>query len=250
MWKVLRRGSIFVLSVMPVVACSPSASGPNRPPVASAGPDLSAKMGTELVLDGSASYDPDGTPMEKLSFEWSVAVAPAGGEASIEGRSKPVARLVPDATGVWMVRLVVSDGELSDEDVAAIRVFGCSTDADCDNGLFCDGQETCSNGDCVAGSPPCGGNCDEQHDRCEDCGNGKLDAGEDCEPQLGDHCCDPSTCQWVAERQTDPQGICYSDNSCIASLCNGSGKCKPYSLTDGTPCGPGSCSGGDWVVPV
>ena len=45
----------------------------------------------------------------------------------------------------------------------------CFTDNDCDDGLFCNGHETCSNqGACSAGAAPCaaGYNCDETQDAC------------------------------------------------------------------------------------
>ncbi len=56
----------------------------------------------------------------------------------------------------------------------------CETAADCDDGVFCNGEETCSPGaagaaanGCVIGSPPCDatGSCDEAAGMCvEDCG--------------------------------------------------------------------------------
>ncbi len=48
---------------------------------------------------------------------------------------------------------------------------GCSTDGDCDDGLFCNGAETCSSGVCQIGAPPsCGGQlCSESLDQCVDC---------------------------------------------------------------------------------
>lgn len=51
---------------------------------------------------------------------------------------------------------------------------GCSVDADCDNGLWCDGTETCdlnlNGGTCVAGSASCTAQqtCDEANDICND----------------------------------------------------------------------------------
>ncbi len=46
----------------------------------------------------------------------------------------------------------------------------CGTDADCDDGRFCNGAETCVNGACQPGAPPCssGETCDEGMDRCVD----------------------------------------------------------------------------------
>ena len=43
----------------------------------------------------------------------------------------------------------------------------CLTDAECDDGIFCNGQERCVNGVCVPGVPPCdAGSCDEATDSC------------------------------------------------------------------------------------
>ena len=43
----------------------------------------------------------------------------------------------------------------------------CTVNADCDDGLFCNGAETCNAGVCQAGSTPCPGQgCDEQNDVC------------------------------------------------------------------------------------
>ena len=45
--------------------------------------------------------------------------------------------------------------------------FECSVDGDCDDGLFCNGAETCSGGACQAGGDPCPGQgCDEAGDQC------------------------------------------------------------------------------------
>jgi hypothetical protein len=46
----------------------------------------------------------------------------------------------------------------------------CIADADCDEGVFCNGAEKCSNGSCVAGQNPCnqGQVCREETDTCWD----------------------------------------------------------------------------------
>ena len=46
-------------------------------------------------------------------------------------------------------------------------LMGCSDDDDCDDGLFCNGEEACMSGVCAAGTPPCTGDtpaCDEAGD--------------------------------------------------------------------------------------
>jgi hypothetical protein len=43
-------------------------------------------------------------------------------------------------------------GSLCDEN--GDLCVACLVDADCDNGQFCDGAETCSAGICLAGTPP------------------------------------------------------------------------------------------------
>lgn len=45
-------------------------------------------------------------------------------------------------------------GSASDAEVTVEGGSGCTDDGDCDNGLYCDGQETCVAGDCQLGTPP------------------------------------------------------------------------------------------------
>ena len=56
---------------------------------------------------------------------------------------------------------------------------GCSTNAECDDGQFCNGAETCVSGSCQAGSDPCPGDeCDEGANECVACP--LLPAGSTC----------------------------------------------------------------------
>jgi len=52
----------------------------------------------------------------------------------------------------------------------------CAESAECDDGLFCNGSESCGAGVCVAGTAPCTSGCDEDADSC----------GEGCEDADGD----------------------------------------------------------------
>ncbi len=63
----------------------------------------------------------------------------------------------------------------------------------CDNGVFCDGRESCDpTAGCVAGAPPCSGTCDEDTATCTGCG-----ADSDCDDGLfctGTEVCQDGTC--------------------------------------------------------
>ena len=126
----------------------------------------------------------------------------------------------------------------------------CASADDCDDGLFCNGDEVCDPGSafasaqgCRAGTPPCADSCDEVADACvEVCqdadGDGHPDVacgGDDCDdtdpdryPGNAEICdddghdedCDPTTLGG------DPDGDGYVGISC----CNGE-RC-------GTDCGP------------
>jgi pectate lyase len=107
---------------------------------------------------------------------------------------------------------------------------GCSGNADCDDGWFCNGPETCSGGVCVAGTTPCttGQTCDETGDRC-----------------------------------VDPEPECTVNADCSDSLyCNGTERCVSGACVSGSnPCAVGmrcveatdTCEEivpGDWTPPI
>ncbi len=64
---------------------------------------------------------------------------------------------------------------------------GCESDAECDDGQFCNGAETCNAGACESGADPClaGETCDEGTDTCSTCNGAQL--GETCE--VDSDCC-------------------------------------------------------------
>ena len=80
--------------------------------------------------------------------------------------------------------------------------ISCSTSSDCDDGLFCNGAETCFKpskllpGTCAAGTAPCVGEiCVEADDECIECENdGDCAEGETCEDDV---CEDP--CPYPSE---------------------------------------------------
>ncbi len=107
-------------------------------------------------------------------------------------------------------------------------VTGCTTNADCDNGQFCDGVETCNAGTCVAGAAPScndGNTCST--DVCDPAGNnfkgacdnsGRLPscAGLECS---GKHSMDAG------------DGGCGQNDACLGGLNGGEGTCTPVCPT-------------------
>jgi RHS repeat-associated protein len=89
---------------------SPTQAPTNRAPLADAGPDQNASVGTVVRFDGSASTDPDN---DTLTFAWSVTTRPAGSVAMLVNANSATPSLEIDAAGNYVVQLVVSDGRLN-----------------------------------------------------------------------------------------------------------------------------------------
>ncbi len=89
----------------------------NSPPVADAGPDQTARVGTTVTLDGSASSDADGDP---LTFEWSLLEVPPGSAATLSDPSAVHPTLVLDRPGVYVAQLLVSDGVAEHSDTVTL----------------------------------------------------------------------------------------------------------------------------------
>lgn len=107
-------------------------------------------------------------------------------------------------------------------------------DSVCDDGLFCNGGETCSGetGECVPGTEPCVLPllCDEAGDRCVNC----LDDS---------HCDDSLVCTGVETcvdgscvPGTPPEGCCKTDAECDnGTICDGLETCVDNTCVPGMP---------------
>jgi predicted extracellular nuclease len=89
----------------------------NRAPVAAINATPSVRAGEVLVLDGSASGDPDG---DAITWAWRIAARPAGATAELVADDAETVSVTPDLAGMWEFELTVSDGVLSD--AATVRV--------------------------------------------------------------------------------------------------------------------------------
>jgi serine protease len=116
----------------------------------------------------------------------------------------------------------------------------CSSDADCDDGLYCNGVETCQAGVCQAGTPvDCSGLndqcnvgvCDETSDSCV-----KEPANEGLACDDGLFCNVGETCQsGVCTGGTDRS--CDDSNPCTTDSCDeANNNCINTPVADGTSC--------------
>jgi len=127
---------------------------------------------------------------------------------------------------------------------------GCETDADCDDGRFCTGSDSCVDGNCRRGEPPCAGQrCDEDTDSCAPLCNsdGVCDPGEDCRT------CTSDCISGTSFAATCGNGVCEigGGENCLSCSddCNASaGACcgldtncsNPICTSRGNLCTPGS----------
>jgi subtilisin family serine protease len=88
----------------------------NRRPIANAGPDATAPVGAEVLLDGSSSSDLDGTA---LTFRWTQVGGPP---VTLSPSDAAVASFLPALDGTYTFQLVVSDGTSQARDFVVVRV--------------------------------------------------------------------------------------------------------------------------------
>ena len=145
----------------------------------------------------------------------------------------------------------------------------CSTDADCDDGLYCNGTDTCSGGECTHDGSPCPetvcNHCQESTDSCYDsegtfCGSDmECDGNGNCLSvvcTLDSDCDDDVDCTEdicnTSSGSCDHNPVnasCNDGNTCTDDSCNPGSGCvytnNTVSCNDGDPCtGGDTCSGG------
>jgi hypothetical protein len=101
-------------------------SNGNQPPVADAGSSqlLTPCSPTEVGLDGSASYDPEG---QSLNYRWSFTSVPSGSavaDAFLEDRFTSTPKFNWDVPGIYTLELRVDDGAVdSQPDYVAVQAI-------------------------------------------------------------------------------------------------------------------------------
>jgi len=123
----------------------------NAPPIANAGESiiLSPCAPTEVVLDGSSSYDPEGQP---LNFHWEFTSVPTSSlvsDAQLQGRYTANPRFNRDVPGIYTLRVTVDDGEsTSPPDYVAVQAIPSEPNeapfADAGTNITIDADAACS----------------------------------------------------------------------------------------------------------
>lgn len=131
---------------------------------------------------------------------------------------------------------------------AGIGPQDCTSDAECADGNFCNGMETCVGGECREGFFPCaaGLGCHEATDTCGPCQtNDECDDGRFCngsETCTGGECMPgafPCAAGQGCHEGDDACGPCDDDSQCDDGLfCNGEETCNDAASCDGgeAPC--------------
>ncbi len=141
-------------------------------------------MGTEFsvryfevkVSGGSLSWTVGTPSYSDASDPWIVSIDPTVGSSTTDVQVE-VSRDGLTA-GVHSAEIPVTAGGTTKTITVSIEVTaqleppapapGCVEDADCNDGLFCNGEELCQSGECVSGVVPCGADqmCMEEQDTC------------------------------------------------------------------------------------
>lgn len=122
----------------------------------------------------------------------------------------------------------------------------CSTDADCSDGLYCNGTETCVAGVCQAGTPI---NCSDgvacTVDSCDETVDACVNTPDNALCNDGVYCNGAETCNATLGCQLGAQVVCNDGNECTTDTCSEALKsCVYTNLPDNATCTNGVCCSG------
>lgn len=88
----------------------------NYAPIAFAGRNRTVAIKSQVVLDGSLSFDPNPEDQKRLKYEWTLLTQPAGSSAKLKASTKPNPQVTPDKPGTYVIRLRVTDPKRRESD--------------------------------------------------------------------------------------------------------------------------------------
>ena len=126
----------------------------NSTPIADAGTDQSITViGTEVKLDGTQSYDPDG---DAITYQWKFTSKPDKSEAVLKNADTATPTFVADKQGNYKLKLMVSDNQyhsssnnvtISSENISPVANAGASKSVRIGDIVTLEGEGTDANGD-------------------------------------------------------------------------------------------------------
>ncbi|MCG3137934.1 MAG: hypothetical protein HJJLKODD_01789 [Phycisphaerae bacterium] len=210
--------------------------------------DVTAGTGVTFTLSAANA---EGVVVEEATF-----TTEAVGADVTDGDTASPTVTASEAGPVSVSFDAAATGFLADQDGCEYTVIAdpCAG-VTCDDGAFCNGEETCDNGDCVAGTPPCDEateTCNEDTDACEPilpscegvvCDDDGLfcngteacdEATGDC-ASSGDPCVAPDVCNEDTDACETPPPACTVDADCDNSdACDGEETCVDNECVAGT----------------
>ncbi len=104
-------------------SASVSVTAVNDAPVADSGLDLNIAIGDHGNLDGSQSYDIEGS---EITYYWAFTQTPDGSNVILGDHTAVYPSFIPDIAGLYIVALTVNDGDL-DSPIDYIHVIAYET---------------------------------------------------------------------------------------------------------------------------
>lgn len=125
--KLMSWSALFALILLILTACSEDADeitpAKQNTLEAHAGEDQNVLINSEVILDGSASKNDDGTAFD---YKWVLKYRPTGSSAFIVNAASAQAGFTPDKAGVYHIVLTISNDRFTATD--EVRVMATTTD--------------------------------------------------------------------------------------------------------------------------
>ena len=183
--------------------------GPNNPPLASISAPVRTGPGATVVLDGSASHDPDGDP---LTYRWTQDAGPTVvlDDATSAAPRFTVPEVGADATLGFT--LTVGDGATTTQ--ATVRIAVSLANADRDGDGVIDARDHCP-------QTRRGGVVDADGCACDDPGHVACTTTAGCAVAS----CDPATAACGTARAAPGTGCTDDGDPCTLDRCDADGGC-------------------------